>query len=583
LALSSTGLVVLAVAVGIGAGIGAVAFRELILASTRLFSGSQDYAATPGAAHAWFPGLGRYFLLIVPVLAGLLYGPLVTRFAPEARGHGVPEVMLAVAERGGRINGRVAIVKSLASALTLGSGGSVGREGPIVQIGSALGSVAGRVVRAPESRLRLLVACGAAAGISATFNAPIAGVVFALELIVQDFAAEAFGVVVLSSVASAVVGRAAFGNTPFLRLPAFTVTHSSEYALFALLGLLAGVAGFGFARVIYLVEDICDHVWKRTRLPEALRPAFGGVVLGGVLLALPEMYGVGYPVLEHAVHGGYLIGFLLVLLLGKVLATSLTLGIGGSGGVFAPSLFCGAMLGEAFGLAAHDALPHIVGPAGAYALIGMAAVFAGSARAPITAVIILFELTGEYSIILPLMLAVVLATGASKVLGAVTIYTLKLQRRGVELHPLQSTHGQLRARRVETVMRPAPPRVPTTLDGAGLVAALGARGVVLVDGPGPPHVVTAHALADALSSDDTVTALALAQAVPVIAVSDSVRQALSVLLHDDGTGAAVTDQEGRVVGWIDHRAILADLAGSRSPEAPLPEVVAVTPGLSPAR
>jgi CIC family chloride channel protein len=203
--------------------------------------------------------IGPWFVLVAPVVAGLLYGPLVQRFAHEARGHGVPEVMLAVAQRGGRIAPQVAVVKSLASALYIGSGGSVGREGPIVQIGSALGSTIGRVTRIADGRLRVLVACGAAGGIAATFNAPLAGVFFAMELILRDFTVESFGAVVLASVTASVVGRAAFGDTAFLHLPGFHVRHPAEYLLYAGLGLLAGGIGVGFTRILYVTEDVCDR------------------------------------------------------------------------------------------------------------------------------------------------------------------------------------------------------------------------------------------------------------------------------------------------------------------------------------
>ncbi len=324
-----TGLVALAVSVGAGAGLGAVAFRELILLVTRAFTGTDDYSAAGNAPNPLLPRLGVWFVVLAPVIGGMIYGPLVDRFAREARGHGVPEVMFAVAERGGRIRPQVAVVKSLASALCIGSGGSVGREGPIVQIGSALGSALGQATRLPKLRLRILVACGAAGGISATFNAPIAGVLFALELILQDFAAESFGVVVLASVTAAVIGRAAFGSAPFLSLPGFELASYWEYFLYAALGVLAAMVGIAFIRVLYATEDLFDRLWRG---PEWLRPAAGGLLLGLLLLALPEMYGVGYPVLEHAIRGHYALAFLAVLLGGKIAATSLTIGIGGSGG-----------------------------------------------------------------------------------------------------------------------------------------------------------------------------------------------------------------------------------------------------------
>ncbi|WP_285574755.1 chloride channel protein, partial [Streptomyces sp. RTGN2] len=232
---------VMALVIGAGAGAGSIVFRWCIEACTRLFSGHTDYASAPGSAHPHMALLGPGFVVLAPVIGGLLYGPLVNRFAKEARGHGVPEVMLAVAQRGGRISPKVAVVKTLASALTIGSGGSVGREGPIVQIGSALGSTLGRVTKVTEGRMKLLVACGAAGGIAATFNAPLAGVFFAMELILGTFSVEAFGATVLASVTASVIGRAAFGDVAFLSLPAFHVEHPAQYGLFALLGVLAGV------------------------------------------------------------------------------------------------------------------------------------------------------------------------------------------------------------------------------------------------------------------------------------------------------------------------------------------------------
>src|SRR5262249_2818137 len=262
---TAVGLVILALTVGTGAGLGAVAFRYLILWFTWLFSGHADYSAAGHAAHPLLPWLGSWFVVLAPVAGGLLYGPLVDRFAREARGHGVPEVMLAVAERGGRIRPQVAVVKALASALCIGCGGSVRREGPIVPAGSALGPALGPLVRGSEARLRLMVACGAAGGISATFNAPIAGVVFALELILRDFEAESFGVVVLASVAANVVGRAAFGPGAFLTLPAFELTSLWEYPLYAGLGLVAALVGAGFIRPLYGLEGLAGGLWRAPR------------------------------------------------------------------------------------------------------------------------------------------------------------------------------------------------------------------------------------------------------------------------------------------------------------------------------
>ena len=545
----------LALLIGVGAGLGAVVFRDLVEGLTELFSSYRDYAAHPGSPNAHVPWLGGAFVVLAPVVAGLLYGPLVQRFAREARGHGVPEVMVAVARNGGRIRPRVALVKAAASALCIGGGGSVGREGPIVQIGSALGSSLGQLLRLDERRIRLLVACGAAGGIAATFNAPLAGVFFAMEIILRQWTAPSFGLVVLSSVTSSVIGRSILGDTPFLQLSPFQVDHVVQYPLFAVLGLIAGLVGVAFSRVLYAIEDACDWVWRG---PEWLRPAVGGVVLGGVLLVLPQMYGVGYPVLGKAVADGYPMAFLLVLLIGKMVACSLTIGIGGSGGVFAPSLFCGAMTGALFGDVVHALLPQTGGSVGAYALVGMGAVFAGAARAPITAVVILFELTGEYSIILPLMLAIVLASGISHLVSVDTVYTRKLLRRGIDID--EPADAALRRRPVGTVMS-APPQ--PLLSTSSLAEA--AERFVSESESALPVLDAAGAYLDTLQARDVMKALAAGEQTDVSALAAGPEPlAADATLGDalraaelDVSAVPVVDADGHLIGWIRQRELLA--------------------------
>jgi CIC family chloride channel protein len=551
------GLAILALAVGIGAGLGAVLFRYLIMWLTIVFTGHADYSAADHAANPFVAALGVWFLPLAPVVGGLLYGPLIARFAPEARGHGVPEVMLAVAEGGARIRPRVAIVKSLASALCIGSGGSVGREGPIVQIGSALGSALGQLLRVPESRLRLLVACGAAGGISATFNAPIAGVVFALELILRDFEAEPFGVVVLSSVAANIIGRAAFGAKAFLALPAFEVASNWEYGLYAGLGLLAALAGIGFVRVLYAIEDLVERLWRG---PEGLRPAVGGVLLGLILLALPQMYGVGYPVMEQAIASRYTFSLLMLLLAGKIVATSVTIGMGGSGGVFAPSMFIGAMLGSGYGDLLHRLAPTITGPAGAYGLIGMGALFAAAARAPLTAVIIIFELTGEYRIILPLLSAVAVATWIANLITRDTIYTLKLRRRGIDLSR-QPAANPIEGMAVKDAMEPIPRPLHQNEALATAIKRLSdeRRDVLpVVDDDGRYRgLITAREVETAMRTSRSDVAIGdLAKGAPTVKPDDKLDEALHALMGDDLPGLAVLNQERAAIGWLTHRSIL---------------------------
>jgi len=552
------GLMVLALLTGAGAGAGAIAFRYMIEGVTYLFTGHDDYSLVGRGGNPLL-GLGGWFVVAAPVVGGLIYGPLVSRFAPEARGHGVPEVMYAVNRLGGRMRPQVPIVKSLASALCIGSGGSVGREGPIVQIGSALGSVLGQVVRVSESQLRLLVACGAAGGIAATFNAPIAGVFFALELILRNFETRSFGLVVLSSVTADAIGRAAFGSHPFLTLPGFSFSSPVELILYAGLGVLASGVGLGFVRVLYAGEDVADRLWRG---PDWLRPAAGGILLGLLLLAVPEMYGVGYPVLEHAVAGHYVIAVLIGLLAAKVLATSLTMWIGGSGGVFAPSLFMGAMLGSAYGAIAHDALPHLAATAGAYGLVGMGAVFAASARAPITAVLIIFELTGDYRVILPLMIAVVVATAVANAATRDTIYTLKLRRRGIDIDAptppslmAQITVGEA----LEELPRPLDPDQPLR-EVLDRFAAARTNALPVIDADGSLlGVVSAGDVEQALaSSPGDETARTLVHETPELRVDQTLEEAVWRLGSSDDEGLPVLDTDGkRVVGWLTHRRLLS--------------------------
>jgi CIC family chloride channel protein len=546
---------VLALLTGAGAGAGAIAFRYMIEGVTYLFTGHDDYSLVGRAGNPLL-GLGGWFVVAAPVVGGLIYGPLVSRFAPEARGHGVPEVMYAVNRLGGRMRPQVPIVKSLASALCIGSGGSVGREGPIVQIGSALGSVLGQVVKVSESQLRLLVACGAAGGIAATFNAPIAGVFFALELILRNFETRSFGLVVLSSVIADAVGRAAFGSHPFLALPGFSFSSPLELVLYAGLGVLASGVVIGFTRVLYGGEDVADRLWSG---PEWLRPAVGGVLLGLFLLLVPQMYGVGYPVLEHAVAGHYLILALLGLLAAKILATSLTMWIGGSGGVFAPSLFMGAMLGSAYGAIAHDALPHLAANAGAYGLVGMGAVFASAARAPITAVLIIFELTGDYRVILPLMIAVVIATTVSNAITSETIYTLKLRRRGINIDaPKPSLMAQITVG--EAHGDPPPPLDPDqplseildrfTADRTNALPVVDRDGSFL-------GVVSAGDVAQALANAaGDQTARMLVHETPELQADQTLEDAISRLGTTDDDGIAVLDEHKHLAGWLTHRQLL---------------------------
>ena len=412
--------------VGICSGVGAVLFRNLIDWLQNL-----AYQDISGLMQEYYP----LHLILIPAIGGAFVGPLVYYFAREAKGHGVPEVMESLELRGGRIRPRVVVVKSLASSICIASGGSVGREGPIAQIGSALGSIVGQVLKLSEDRVRTLVACGAAGGIAATFNAPIAGAVFALEVLLRRFGSVYFGAVVISAVTADVIAHYFEGDQRTFLTPDYALNSPWELLLYTLMGMLAALAAVGFSRLLYFSEDM----WSLIRVPEPTKPILGGIMLGvlGIFSfqvdGFPRVFGVGYDTIESSLFSQLTLQMTFGLLLLKLLATTLTLGSGGSGGIFAPSLFMGAMLGGTFGHIAHSIFPETVAPSGAYALVGMAAFFGGVAHAPITAILILFEMTGDYQIILPLMLATVVSTIVSRNVSRDSIYTLKLKRRGVIL------------------------------------------------------------------------------------------------------------------------------------------------------
>ncbi len=466
-----------ALIVGIGAGLGAVVFHVLIEFAEWFFF---DLGARVLAF------MGNYYILLIPALGGLVGGPLIVYFAREAKGHGVPEVMQAVALHGGRIRPRVAVIKAVASSICIGSGGSVGSEGPIVQIGSALGSTVGQFLRLSEERTRSLVACGAAGGISAVFNAPIAGTIFALEVILGEFRSTYFGAVVISAVLADVVVHVFEGPARAFTIPSYELVNPGELVLYALLGLLAAPVSVLYSKTIDGFEDLFDD-WRQ--MPEPLKTAVGGLGVGvvGVLLLLastvlgpeanlvlpwretghlmPSVFGVGYQVINSALLGQITIGAALLLLAFKLLVTALTLGSGNSGGIFAPALFVGAMLGAAFGHVVNQLFPQGTGPAGAYALVGMAAVFAGAAHAPATAILILFEMTGDYRIILPLMFATVISLLISRALEPESIYTMKLVRRGVRLQfgrDIDLLEGVTVAEAMQKECDTVPPDMPLT-------------------------------------------------------------------------------------------------------------------------
>ncbi len=431
-------LVLLAILVGGATGLFADLFYWLIEFAREVAYGDGEHAGLYG---------GRLWMLVVlPTIGALAVGHITFFFAREAKGHGVPEVMDALYRRSGDIRARVAGAKAIASAFTIGSGGSAGTEGPIVQIGAAIGSSVGRYLQIEPRRMSVMVACGVSAGIAAIFNAPIAGVLFALEVFLKDFSFRTFSPVVFSSVISCSVMHAlrvrdeAIFEVQTLREAGY-LFPGMELPLFLLLGLLAALASVLFIKSLYFTEDLTDRI----TFPEALKPGLGAIGLGlsGAIFVWltssstpPEFFGNGYPVIQAALSQDvltYSIGALVALFFLKILATCLTLGSGGSGGIFAPSLLMGAALGAAFGMGLHRIGIIDEHSVNAYALVGMAALVAGTTHAPLTAIVMLYEITREPKVILPVMFAAIVATAGAQMMLRDSIYTLKLRRRGVRV------------------------------------------------------------------------------------------------------------------------------------------------------
>ena len=429
-------LSLLALGLGIVTGIGAVLFRDLIgLVHNLLFTGhfNLHYDANVFTAPAPWGAL----VILVPILGAIAVTFLVSNFAPEAKGHGVPEVMDAIYYKGGVIRPVVALVKSLASAIAIGSGASVGREGPIIQIGSALGSTLGQIVRMPVGQRIALVAAGAGAGIASTFNTPIGGVMFAIELMLPEVSAETFLPVAIATGTATFVGRWFLGDTPAFHVPPLQAMPINSSALivlllFAVLGGVTGIAAAGFIRTLHLAEDLFDRIKQRY-----MRHMLGMLILGVLMYVLLRTFGqyyvdgVGYATVQ-AILGGQLTTFWLLglLFVCKVFATSLSLGSGSSGGIFSPSLFMGAALGGGFAGLLNAAGMPIPLSVPAFAIVGMGSMVGGGTGAVMTAVTMIFEMTLDYSIIMPMIVAVAMSIGARRVLSRETIYTLKLVRRG---------------------------------------------------------------------------------------------------------------------------------------------------------
>lgn len=428
----------LSVLIGIVGGLGAVAFRGLIaFFHNLLFLGKASFFYEANVHTP--PSPWGALVILVPVVGAAGVAFLVGNFAPEAKGHGVPEVMDAIYYKRGVIRPVVAVVKSLASALSIGSGGAVGREGPIIQIGSSFGSTLGQIIPMASWQRITLIAAGTGAGIAATFNAPLGGLLFAIEIMLHEVSVRTLVPVAISTATATYVAQIFFGIHPAFVIPELEMSYfhlANPIVLLCYVGLgpLAGAVSAVYIHSIYLFEDFFDQ-----RIPGNYytRHMLGMLVVGILMYSCMALYGhyyiegVGYAAIQDVLSNKFLpLHLLLLLLILKLLATSLTLGSGASGGIFSPALFLGAMLGAAYGTILGNLLPTLgISPA-AFAVAGMAAVVGGSTGAAMTAIVMTFEMTLDYNVILPITIAVALSNGARSFLSRETVYTLKLARRG---------------------------------------------------------------------------------------------------------------------------------------------------------
>ena len=414
----------LAILVGIVGGLGSVIFRKMIEFFHYLFFNILLPRITLMVSGY------NLSIIILPAIGGLIVGPIINKVAPETKGHGVPEVLEAVTMKGGHIRARVAAVKIIVSSLTIGSGGSVGREGPIAQIGSSFGSFVSQRFNLEESYSKLMVVCGLSSGISGTFMAPLGGAIFGIEVIYRGVAPYDIIPVLLSSVVGMFVTAEVFGMAPAFSLPMYRFSNPLEIVYFIPFGLFFGLLSIIWTRGLYKFEDFFDEL----DIPEWVKPGIGGLFAGlmGMFFLDYGILGTGYEGLEKAILGNLPLTLLILLGVVKFLSTSITIGSGSSGGIFAPSLYMGGMIGGALGLLLIN-LPLAPSEPFVYTLVGMAALFAGAAHAPLTCVIMLPEMSANYYLFPPLMLACASSYFVSMLLTKDNIYTLKLKRRGVNV------------------------------------------------------------------------------------------------------------------------------------------------------
>ncbi|MGE4218139.1 MAG: chloride channel protein [Alphaproteobacteria bacterium] len=547
----------LAVIIGLLAGVASIGFREGIRMTQATAFG---FVGQPSGAD--WPSLAWWQVLTITTLGGLIVGLFVRYVMPSRRPLGVADVIEASALKDGRMRFRAGLAAAAASAVSLGIGGSVGREGPVVHLGATLGAVIGRHLRLGPGLSRTLLGCGVASAVAASFNAPIAGVFFALEVVVGHYGLSAFAPVVIASVAGTAVSRVYFGDFPAFIIAEYGLASFYEFPAFGLLGIASAAAAIVFIRSVAVVE----RVSRSLPGPVWLRPMAGGLGIGLIGLAFPEVLGVGYEATDQALQQHFGFWLLVALVVAKTAATAVSLGSGLSGGVFSPALFIGAMLGGAFGTLATWAVPELSSGHGAYAIVGMGAVAGAVLGAPISTILIVFEMTGDYTLTLGVMIATTIASMLTQSLFGHSFFTWQLAQRGLS----PDTARDMRALRTVGVRRLAQPDDATLPPDASLPAVRAMlrqashREIFLVDGNGILCGVIAIAdLGEAAfdaSKDSECLAIDVARRdPPVLSLAEDLVDAMEVLdSATDERVAVVEDRRTmRMMGVVKHRDVLS--------------------------
>jgi CIC family chloride channel protein len=551
-------LFVLGLLVGVIAAFAAVGFREAIgLFQTLALGFDSERVFTLAAAQPWWR------ILLAPVVGGLLVGLFIHYVMPGRRPQGVPHVMEATALQSGRMDIRAGIGAALASAASIGFGASVGREGPVVHLGASLSSWLAQRLHLSRGLTVTLLGCGVAAAIAASFNAPIAGVFFALEVVVGHYALSSFAPIVIASVTGTIITRLYYGNFPAFAIPPRTIVSFLEFPAFALLGIVCALLAIAFIKGTALVED----GMKRAPVPDWVKPGIAGLAVGLAALWYPHVLGVGYETTDAVLAESFTFGTLLVLLVLKFTLSALCLGSGAAGGVFSPTLVIGALAGAAFGIVAGGAFPELSSGPGAYAIVGMGAVAGAVLGAPISTILIIFELTGNFTLTIAVMIGVVVASVITQQVAGRSFFVVQLERRGISLAGGRET-SLLRSRRVADIMRTDFEQVSADLRLPAVRARLQADPhgeLFVVDAGGGGRLsgtITLHDLGAAAfdtARDNELTAAAVARRKPPALALDANLEEARKLIETTGESqvAVVADAESmRLVGYVRERDVM---------------------------